>query len=57
MDEVMGLTLYSAINNIWNEMVIRNAYDLGLLTRKQYIEYTKNQLKLIQERIEEKINS
>lgn len=57
MDEVMDLTLYSAIDNIWNEMVIRNAYDLGLLTRKQYIEYTTNQLKLIQERIEEKINS
>lgn len=57
MDEVMYLTLYSAIDHIWNEMVIRNAYDLGLLTRKQYIEHTMNQMKLIQEGIKEKINS
>ena len=56
MDEVMYLTLYSAIDHIWHEMVIRNAYDLGLLTKKQYMEYTMNQVKLIQEG-KEKINS
>lgn len=57
MNKVMYLNLYSAIDHIWNEMVIRNAYDLGLLTKEQYIEHTMNQIKLIQEGTKEKINS
>ena len=49
MEEQTLSMLFSALNIIHGELLIRNAYDMGILSKDEYMQYLRRQIAAIPE--------